>query len=105
MTNDYLFRALMQMNEDVRKAFVGDLLHLEQDEIRSADIENPIELGTSVDNKEFFLDVKLITRVPGQLRVLSAALYVGAVSCSVWLFLLHGVSFSRVPLEWGRHIL
>ena len=59
MTNDYLFRALLQMNENVRKAFVGSLLHLTQEQILSTDIENPIELGTSVKDKEYFLDVKL----------------------------------------------
>ena len=60
LTNDYLFRALMQLNEEARKSLIGALLHLPPGKIQSASVENPIELGTHVEDKEFFLDVKVL---------------------------------------------
>ena len=45
MTNDYLFRALMQRNEAVLKALLASLLRLKENRIDSINILNPIELG------------------------------------------------------------
>lgn len=59
MTNDYLFRALLQRNNRVLKGLIRSLLHLSPEEITSVEITNPIELGTSVDEKEFILDIKV----------------------------------------------
>ena len=60
MTNDYLFRALMQLNEKVLRALVGALLHLKEYEIRSIEIKNAIELGTYIEDKDFILDLKIL---------------------------------------------
>ena len=60
MTNDYQFRALMQMNEKVLRALVGALLHLEEQEIISIEIKNAIELGTYIEDKDFILDLKVL---------------------------------------------
>ena len=60
MTNDYLFRALLQHNNKVLKGLIGALLHLEPEQIHSAVITNPIELGMAIDEKTFILDVKII---------------------------------------------
>ena len=59
MTNDYLFRALLQTDNETLKHLIADVLHLPPDEIVTADILNPIELGRDLDAKEFILDVKV----------------------------------------------
>ena len=60
MTNDYLFRAMLQKNNDVLKALIASLLHLNTDQISSAIITNPIILGDSIDAKTFVLDIRVL---------------------------------------------
>lgn len=57
MTNDYMFRVILQKNEFVLRGMIGSLLHLDQSEIKSVQITNPIELGELIDNKTFILDI------------------------------------------------
>lgn len=59
MTNDYLFRALLQRNNKVLKGLISSLLHLPIQQIVSVEILNPIELGKSIDEKNFILDIKV----------------------------------------------
>ena len=44
MSNDYLFRALMQRNTNVLKSLICSLLHLDPDNVTSVTILNPIVL-------------------------------------------------------------
>ena len=60
LTNDFLFKSLLQKNRKVLKALVASLMHLKIDEIISIEITNPIELGSSVTDKTFNLDIRLI---------------------------------------------
>ena len=60
LTNDYLFRALLQQNNKVHKCLIGSLLHLSLEKIVSVEITNPIELGKSFEAKDFFLDIKVL---------------------------------------------
>ncbi len=60
MTNDYLFRALLQRNNNVLKGLISALLHLDPADISSVVITNPIELGRTIDEKYFILDIKLV---------------------------------------------
>lgn len=60
LTNDYLFRALLQRSNKTLRGLIGALLHLEPEQIQSAVITNPIELGAYIDEKTFLLDVKVI---------------------------------------------
>lgn len=60
MTNDYLFRALLQRSNKALKGLIGSLLRMNPEQIQSAVITNPIELGESIDEKTFILDVKVI---------------------------------------------
>ena len=60
MTNDYLFRALLQRNNNVLKGLICSLLHLSPEQMCTAEITNPIELGTSVTDKTFILDIKVL---------------------------------------------
>lgn len=59
MTNDYLFRALLQKNNKVLKGLISSLLHLSPSDISSAVITNPIELGDAINHKTFILDIKV----------------------------------------------
>ena len=59
LTNDYLFRALLQSNNLVLKALTSALLELPLSEIRSAVINNPIILGEAINEKTFFLDISI----------------------------------------------
>lgn len=59
MTNDYLFRAMLQINNHVLKGLIGSLLHLAPQDIISATINNPIQLGESISDKTFLLDVSI----------------------------------------------
>lgn len=60
LTNDYLFRALLQRNNHVLKGLICAVLHLSEHEVVSVNIENPIELGKAIDNKTCILDVKVL---------------------------------------------
>ena len=44
MTNDYMFRAVLQTNNKVLRGLVSSLLHLKDEEILSVEITNPIIL-------------------------------------------------------------
>ncbi len=60
LTNDYMFRSVMQSNENVLKGLLCSLLHLNPDDIRSVQILNPIELGKKISDKDFILDIKIL---------------------------------------------
>lgn len=60
MTNDYLFRALLQRNNHVLKGLLCALLHLKDSEISSVTITNPIWLGDRIDDKDFILDIRIV---------------------------------------------
>lgn len=59
MTNDYMFRAVLQKNTKVLKGLIGALLHLDPESI-DVKITNPVILGQSFANKDFVLDVNII---------------------------------------------
>lgn len=59
MTNDFLFRALLQENNHVLAALSASMMGWDEAEVTSAKIENPIELRGAFDSKEFILDVKV----------------------------------------------
>ena len=59
MRNDYMFHAVLQKNEEVLRNLLATLLEIDEVEIESCHIENPIELGKEIEGKECILDVKL----------------------------------------------
>lgn len=59
-TNDYMFRAIFQKNKRVLKALICSLLHLDMNDIKSITVTNPIELGNSMDEKDFILDITVL---------------------------------------------
>ena len=60
MTNDYMFRAVLQKNNYVLKGLISSLLHIPFEEIESVEITNPIMLGDTVTEKEMRLDINVI---------------------------------------------
>lgn len=60
LTNDYLFRACLQKNNRALKGLISALMHLPVNEISSVEITNPIELGESISDKTFFLDIRIL---------------------------------------------
>ena len=60
LMNDYMFRSVMQSNENVLKGLLCSLLHLNPNDIWSVQILNPIELGKRISDKDFILDIKIL---------------------------------------------
>ena len=59
LTNDYLFKAMLQENRNVLKALVCSLLHFSPSQVKDATITNPIILGERVSDKMIILDVNI----------------------------------------------
>ena len=60
MTNDYMFRVILQENEVVLKGLISALLHYDKDFIKSVEIKNPIILGENIDEKTYVLDANVL---------------------------------------------
>lgn len=60
MTNDYMFRAVLQSSNKVLRGLICSLLHLSEAEVSSVEITNPIILGETVAGKEFRLDINIV---------------------------------------------
>lgn len=64
LINDYMFKALLQKNQKVLKHLIYSLLHLQQEDIRSVKVTNPILLGAvqteDFDGKTFVLDINVL---------------------------------------------
>ena len=60
MSNDYMFKAVMQECEDVLRNLVCALMNLQEEDVVNCEVTNPIILGESIGDKECILDIKLI---------------------------------------------
>lgn len=64
LTNDYMFKALLQKNVNALKHLICSLLHLRSEEIESVELRNPIVLGEALtedfDSKIFVLDINVL---------------------------------------------
>ncbi|MCI7130073.1 MAG: Rpn family recombination-promoting nuclease/putative transposase [Lachnospiraceae bacterium] len=60
LTNDYMFHIVLQENEFVLRGLIGSLLQLDQSEIKSVKVTNPITLGDEIDSKVFVLDIHVL---------------------------------------------
>ena len=60
LTNDYLFRAVFQTRPKALEGLCRAVLRLKPEDTLSVTLQNPIELGTRIDNKEFVLDLAVI---------------------------------------------
>jgi len=59
LTNDYMFKALLQKNHRVLKSLVCSLLHLSPSAIKNVVIINPIILGETIADKDVILDINI----------------------------------------------
>lgn len=60
MTNDYMFRSVLQSNNYALTGFISALLRIPPEQISSAEIINPIILGEACSDKEFRLDINVV---------------------------------------------
>ncbi len=60
MTNDYMFKEVLQENNHVLKSLIADLLHLTMGGVKSVTVTNPIEPGDKIDDKAVILDVNVL---------------------------------------------
>ncbi len=60
MTNDYMFRYILENNEKVLTGLVCSLLHLRPEDIKEIKITNPIMQGVAIQDKEFILDIQVM---------------------------------------------
>lgn len=60
LTNDYMFRVIMQENEKVLRGLIASLLGLSGEEIISVELRNPIILGDAIGEKETIMDLRTI---------------------------------------------
>ena len=60
MTNDYMFRYILQKNKKVLKGLISSVLHLDSKMIKSIEITNPINLSDNVFGKNFILDIDVL---------------------------------------------
>ena len=59
LTNDYMFKATLQENTEALKGLIGALLRINP-ALLDIEVTNPILLGKSLENKDFYLDVKVL---------------------------------------------
>ena len=60
LTNDYLFRAVFQARPEALEGLCRSVLHLSEEDTISVTLQNPIELGKKIDDKEFILDLAVL---------------------------------------------
>lgn len=60
MTNDYMFRYVLQKNKKVLKGLISSLLHLNPQDMKSIEITNPINLSDDILGKDFILDIDVL---------------------------------------------
>ena len=53
MTNDYMFRMVLQSNNNVLKGIISSMMHVPSDTITTVEIANPIELGKYIEDKDY----------------------------------------------------
>ena len=63
LTNDYLFRALIQRNNHLLIALLCAILRIGEDAILSAKVMNPIILGDEVGERSVFPEVRITYRM------------------------------------------
>ena len=60
LTNDYMFRAVMQKNKNILKHLVCAILGIQPETVSELDICNPIVLGEEINAKSCILDIKVL---------------------------------------------
>ena len=97
-----MFRVVLQENKFVLRGLIGSLLHLDQGDIRSVEIKNPIKLGEQIDDKTFVLDIEILlnnnTCLNLEMQVLNEGDWVDrslSYLCRAYDELQHGEDYSE----------
>ena len=69
MTNDYMFRYILQKNEKVLNGLICSLLHLRPEQIKKVEVTNPINLNEDINGKEFVLDINVMLNDDTQINL------------------------------------
>ena len=106
LTNDYLFRALLQRDEKTLKALVASFLRIDPIKIKDIEVTNPIVLGESIENKEYHLDVKVLVddqTIDLEMQVLRHKGWIERTLvylCREFTDVNHGIPYSDVKGVW-----
>ena len=57
MTNDYMFRIVLQRDRETLIGLICSVLHLSRNEVLDVTIENPVTPGEAIEEKEYQLDI------------------------------------------------
>ena len=102
LMNDYMFRVVLQEKKFVLQGLIGSLLRLDQGDIRSVEIKNPIKLGEQIDDKTFVLDIEILlnnnTCLNLEMQVLNEGDWVDrslSYLCRAYDDLQHGEDYSE----------
>ena len=57
MINDYMFRMVLQNNKETLSGLISSVLEIPRDHITDSKIENVVEPGKTINNKEYKLDI------------------------------------------------
>jgi len=60
MTNDYMFRMVLQRDKKTLIKLISSILGISLSEIKDVKIENPIEVGKTISDKEYQLDILVL---------------------------------------------
>lgn len=60
LTNDFMFRAVLEANPIALKGLICSMLHLDLTDVQSVVIQNPFEFGDTVTSKDSILDIKVL---------------------------------------------
>ncbi|MBR5968393.1 MAG: Rpn family recombination-promoting nuclease/putative transposase [Lachnospiraceae bacterium] len=107
MSNDYLFRALLQKDEESLKNLVSAFIGIAPEEIEDVTVTNPIVLGDSLVDIEIHLDVHVIIDNSRSMDLeMQTARHVGYVErsllylCRSFDSLHHGDDYQDTPGIW-----
>ena len=106
-TNDYIFKRLLEKNEDVLRELIRTLLHLKEGEITHLNILNPIMPGDTISERGIVLDVNVeinhSSRIDLEMQVVNKnnwperSLY---YACRNYLNLVRNEDYDRVAPSW-----
>ena len=77
MTNNYMFRYILQRNKKVLKGLICALLHLKPEEVMKVEITNPINLAGDFTGKEFILDINIMLNDNTQYEEVLPVIHIG----------------------------
>ena len=63
-TNDFMFHVVLEENKSVLRKLLCSLLHMHPEEIKSVEVQNPIDYGRSITDKK-------VMNIPASVSLLS----------------------------------